>query len=101
MQHDINLNIHWTIPDELWEKVVQVFRTMQYCDDSEKMPCWKGENIDLWYSVEPSGLQIAGTMPDGIWHVWYEELKHKLTDVLGYQIGEPEDGYEFKVYGER
>ena len=25
-----------------------------------------------------------------------EELKEKLTAALGYEIGEPEDGYEFR-----
>lgn len=27
---------------------------------------------------------------------WYKDLKDKLTQVLGYEIGEPEDGFEFK-----
>lgn len=49
MEHDINLNIHYTAPDEIWEN-------------------------------------------------WYMLLKRKLTDALGYEIGEPEDGYEFYDY---
>lgn len=37
-------------------------------------------------------------MPEQIWNTWYELLKEKLTDVLGYEIGEPEDGYQFKYW---
>lgn len=36
--------------------------------------------------------------PDDIWKVWYRELKEKLTAALGYEIGEPEDGFDFKYW---
>ncbi len=57
-----------------------------------------GANISIWASVEPSGIQIAGNMPDDIWESWYALLKQKLTETLGYEIGEPEDGYDFFYY---
>ena len=53
----------------------------------------------MWASVEPGGLQIAGEMPEEIWQEWYRRLRAALTDALGYEIGEPADGYEF-VYWE-
>jgi hypothetical protein len=37
-------------------------------------------------------------MPNDIWESWYASLKQKLTNALGYEIGEPEDGYEFHYY---
>ena len=89
MEHDINLNIHYTAPKEVWEKINMTYASMPY---------WVGEDIDLRASVEPSGLQIFGTMPDDIWEKWYSTLKKKLTELLGYEIGEPEDGYEFKFF---
>ena len=49
-------------------------------------------------SVEPSGIQITGIMPDDIWENWYTELKQKLTGALENEIGEPEDVYDFKYY---
>lgn len=52
----------------------------------------------MWASVEPSGIQIAGIMPDEIWEEWYRSLKDKLTKELGYEIGEPEDGFDFKYW---
>lgn len=98
MNHDINLNIRYDAPDYIWDKIGEVYRTMPYWAGDEDGPRWIGTDIDLWASVEPSGIQIAGTMPDDIWENWYAELKEKLTAVLGYEIGEPEDGYEFKYF---
>lgn len=100
MEHDINLNIHYTIPKDLWEKVVEVFHSMPYWsgDECNAGVMWTGENIELYYSVEPSGIQISGEMPPEIWRKWYPELKRKLTEVLGYEIGEPEEGYSFRYW---
>lgn len=98
MEQDINLNIHYSAPDEVWRKIGEVYKSMPYWAGDNSDVKWIGENIELWASVEPSGLQIAGIMPDSIWNEWYKELKEKLTNVLGYEIGEPEDGYDFKYW---
>lgn len=98
MNYNINLNIHYTMPDTLWKKVGQVYASMPYWTGDEKGPCWRAENIDLSASVEPGGLQIYGEMPETIWEDWYSELKEKLTAALGYEIGEPEDGYDFQYF---
>ena len=60
---------------------------------------WIGKDIDLWASVEPGGIQIAGTMPDHIWEEWYSLLKKRLTEVLGYEIVNLR-GYDFKYFDE-
>lgn len=98
MDHDINLNIHYTTPDHLWEKIGEVYASMPYWTAEEKTPCWRAKDIELTASVEPGGIQIYGEMPEEIWESWYAELKEKLTMALGYEIGEPEDGYDFKYY---
>lgn len=98
MEHDVNLNIHYTAPDEVWKKIGEVYESMPYWNGNENGPSWVGEEIDLWASVEPSGIQIAGTMPEQVWEEWYTRLKRKLTQALGYEIGEPEEGYEFQYY---
>ncbi len=98
MEHDINLNIHWSAPDEVWDKIGKVYSEMPHWNGNDQKPQWIGENIDLWVSCEPSGLQFAGTMPEDIWITWYALLKEKLTKALGYEIGEPEDGYKFKYF---
>lgn len=96
VEHDINLNIHYSVPEELWQKIVDVFRNMPYWNENENFPNWTGDGIDLYASVEPSGIQIAGTMPQDIWNKWFDTLKKALTEVLGYDIGEPEDGFRFR-----
>ncbi len=62
------------------------------------MPHWMGENISLSASVEPSGIQISGKMPNQIWDSWYKSLKERLTAALGYEIGEPEEGFQFTYW---
>ncbi|MDE7211901.1 MAG: hypothetical protein K2O03_10740 [Lachnospiraceae bacterium] len=96
MHHDINLNIHYTAPNWVWERIGEVYKTMPYWNESGDCPNWVGTDIALNVSVEPGGIQIFGTMPGEIWKVWYPELKEKLTAALGYEIGEPEDGLDFK-----
>lgn len=94
--HDVNLNIHYTAPNWVWEKIEEVYKTMPYWDAGADYPHWVGEDIALDASVEPGGIQIYGRMPEKIWEVWYSDLKEKLTAALGYEIGEPEDGYDFR-----
>ena len=96
--HDVCLNIDASAPDDVWEKIAKVYRSMDFWESKtvEGCPAWTGENICLTASSEPGGLQISGEMPDEIWDSWYPEFKAKLTKALGYEIGEPEDGYNFK-----
>ncbi len=98
MIHDKVLNIHYSAPNEVWEKIDVVYQSMPYWAGNTQNPKWVGENIDLWSSVEPGGVQIAGTMPEDIWEKWYLKLKEDLTAALGYEIGEPENGYDFKYW---
>lgn len=96
MEHDINLNIHYSAPKEVWSKVENVYKSMPYWAGNDNEAKWVGDDIDLWASVEPGGIQIAGTMPENIWNEWYNSLKNKLSEALGYEIGEPEEGYDFE-----
>lgn len=100
MIHDICLNIHYSAPDEIWNMIGEVYRSMDYWYGYENNGCpsWKGDNVDLCASVEPGGIQISGEMPDEIWNKWYDELKSKLSIKLGYEIGEPQEGYKFKYW---
>lgn len=98
MEHDINLNIHYSAPEEVWKKIDNVYRTMPYWSEKNDCPRWTGNDIDLWASVEPSGIQIVGTMPENIWNEWYDTLKNRLSEALGYAIGEPEEGFRFKYW---
>lgn len=47
MEHDINLNIHYTIPENLWEQVVEVFHSMPYWSGNKCNAdvMWNGDDI--------------------------------------------------------
>lgn len=98
MEHDVNLNIHYSAPEMVWDKIDEVYQSMPYWAGNGDGVRWTGEGVDLWASVEPGGIQIAGAMPKEIWDEWYASLKNKLTKALGYEIGEPEEGYAFKYW---
>ena len=98
MYHDVNLNIHYSAPESIVNKLTAVFSTMPYWCPCKDEPRWIGPNIELVISFEPSGLQFYGTMPEEIWDGWYKELKSKLSQVLGYEVGEPENGFEFMYW---
>lgn len=99
--HNHNLNIHYTSPSDTWEKLMKIYT---------EMPGWNGfiNGIPHWYtknnderiinaSIEPSGLQFYARLPKEEWELWFEEFKKKATEVLGFEVGEPEDGYDFHI----
>ncbi len=99
MEQCVCLNIHYSAPKEVWNKINKIYRTMPYWNDKENYPCWRfGDNIDLAASVEPSGIQISGIMPKDIWNKWYDTLKKRLSEALEYEIGDPEEGFKFKYW---
>ncbi len=51
MEHDINLNIHYSAPDDIWEKIGEVYASMPYWSGNENGPHWEGNDIDIWASV--------------------------------------------------
>lgn len=98
MFHDVCLNIDTCAPAEVFEKIGGVYRSTEYwCGNGEDgCPAWKGEGIGLTASAEPGGIQISGEMPEDKWEEWYGQLTKKLTEALGYEIGDVCDGYPIK-----
>lgn len=41
--HEINLNIHYTAPDEICEKINYVYKSMLYWEGAEPVPHWMGK----------------------------------------------------------
>ncbi|UZR99405.1 hypothetical protein [Chondrinema litorale] len=100
--HQCNLNIRYDLPKEIWDKVPLVY---------EKMTGWIGfggngngeEGIPYWFSynnyeksilasLEPSGLQLSANMNLDEWNKWKAEFKQIATEVLGFKVGEIEEG---------
>ena len=86
----INLNIHYSAPQKIWNKLEKLYT---------EMPHWKGfvNGCPQWYG-EPGGLQLYAEMPQEEWNEWLQLFKEKATAALGYRVGEPEDGYDFKYW---
>lgn len=43
-------------------------------------------------------LKFYAELPEEEWDTWISLFKTKATSLLGYEIGEPEEGYDFKYY---
>ena len=100
--HNHNLNIHYTAPKEIWEKLQKLY---------QEMPHWKenyGETDATWYAegdgklieacVDPSGLFFYAELPQEEWDLWFDLFKKRATEILGFAVGEPEDGFPFIIW---
>lgn len=101
--YNCNLNIHYTMPDELFDKIGKLYEEMPYyvgIIEATGVPTWYNvDNKIIVVSVEPSGLQFyCEGLSEEEWTNWIELFKKRATEILGYSIGEPEDGFEFKYW---
>ena len=74
---DITLNIHYTIPDELWRKLFPLIKELNA----------KG----IIYSVEPGGLQLYPedeNFSETQWEALISEFCQKATGILGFPVGD-------------
>jgi hypothetical protein len=101
-QH-MNLNIRYGAPDEVLEKIPEIYRQVdgwigfaEGGDKGEKgIPYWFSfdqKEKHGWASVEPSGLMFAGLMEDEEWSEWVKKIKITATHILRYKVGEIELG---------
>ncbi|WP_151736779.1 hypothetical protein [Paenibacillus tengchongensis] len=95
--HQCNLNIWHDLPEEVWSKVADIYKAMPgWIGYHNGIPYWFGQEKDEVYieaSVEPSGLSFYAQMTKSDWDSWIERFKSEATQVLGYDVGEPEDGF--------
>lgn len=109
MRIDISLNIHYTAPKEIWDRLGALYAEMPgWAEAHGEGGCpwpgqWFGLNGDakhLTASVEPGGLQIYGELPQAEWEAWISLFKRRAEEIVGYPVGEPEEGFAFFVYDE-
>ena len=77
MNQDITLNIHYTIPEELWEKLWPEIQKLNA--------------NGIVYSVEPGGLQLYcenNTLPEQMWNDLISEFCEKTSEILGFPVGD-------------
>ncbi|WP_379163153.1 hypothetical protein [Paenibacillus sp. sgz5001063] len=95
--HNCNLNIWGHLPDEVWDKVADIYKSMPgWIGYRNGIPYWFGQEDDAVFieaSVEPSGLSFYAQMDQSDWDSWIERFKSEATKALGFNVGEPEDGF--------
>lgn len=95
--HHCNLNIWYHLPDEVWSKVAAIYKSMPgWKGYKDGIPYWFGQEDDdvfIEASVEPGGLSFYAQMNQSDWDFWITRFKSEATKVLGYDVGEPEDGF--------
>lgn len=98
--YNVNLNIHYSVPREIWDKIVCLYGEMpQWKGFEDGCPKWYGEEGKIIEaSVEASGLQFYAKLPKEEWENWITQFKNNASKILGYEVGEPEDGFEFHYY---
>jgi hypothetical protein len=96
--YNCNLNIWYYLSESVWDKVSEVYMKMPgWLGFKEGIPRWFGEEDDPIFieaSVEPSGLAFYAHMKKDEWESWIENFKQEATKVLGFEVGEPEDGFQ-------
>lgn len=92
-----NLNIWYYLPDEVWDKVTTIYESMPgWIGYKNGIPYWFGHEDDevfIMASVEPSGLSFYAQMSNSEWSSWIEIFKLETTKLVGFEVGEPEDGF--------
>lgn len=98
---EATLNIWYYLPKEIWAKVPQIYSKMpgwlDYAPEGELkgFPCWFSYNTNakhVYSDVEPSGFKLIGRMEDKEWKSWIEEFKQQATIILGFKVGDIEEG---------
>lgn len=79
MLHDITLNIHYTIPDNMWNRLVPLIEEL--------------ETYGIVYSVEPGGLQFyedneENKIPDKQWNRLINRFCKQASEILGFAVGD-------------
>jgi len=95
--HNCNLNIWYYLPNEEWNKISKLYESMPgWIGYRNGVPYWFGQEEDdifITASVEPSGLSFNAKLNNSDWFSWIERFKSEATKVLGFNVGEPEDGF--------
>jgi len=98
-----NLNIRYDLPDGILKKISEVYKEMEgwlgYGNGQvgeEGIPYWFSFNEEekcINASVEPSSLQFSVfNMDEQEWENWLKEIKNIATSILGFKVGEIENG---------
>lgn len=92
----MNLNIRYDAPQEVWNKVPQIYEKLEgWLGYNSNLPYWFGFDEDkkhICASLDPSGFQFFGLVEEEAWEKWKHDIKKVATTILGYKVGEIEEG---------
>lgn len=107
METDVTLNIHYSAPREIWDRLGELYTQMPGWAEAHG-ECgapwpgqWFGMSGDEQYltaSVEPGGLQIYGRLPEPVWEDWIAVFERRAAEITGCPVGEAADGFACRVY---
>lgn len=80
MYNDITLNIHYTIPNSLWDKLEPLIHELT--------------EHGIGPSVEPGGLQLYGEIPQAEWDMLIDNFCEKASEILGFAVGDANGEFE-------
>lgn len=90
----VNLNIVDAQP--VWDMLEGLYASMPGWRGFDRgCPQWRTEGGTIQGSVEPGGLQLSGELPPEEWADWLERFRREASGLLGYPVGEPEEGFAF------
>ncbi len=75
--------------ESLWNKLMKVYASLPNHIEAS-MPCWYGiegkDEIYLWASVEPSGLQVSGVLHYSDWEKWESKFNSALSTFPLFEV---------------
>ena len=71
--------------DEHWRALTRFYEGLPGVVRHRDVPWWFGDDEDvppfLWASVEPTGLQVHGVLPEADWWAWDERFREAAGDL--------------------
>jgi hypothetical protein len=65
--------------DEHWRALTRIYEGLPEAVRYRDVPWWFGADEDvppfLWASMEPTGLQVCGILPEADWWAWDERFR--------------------------
>ena len=69
--------------DEHWQRLSRIYEGLPGAVRYRDVPWWFGDDEDvppfLWASVEPTGLQVHGVLPEADWWAWDERFREAVV----------------------